>query len=317
MTANPPTSQSKRTVTAVTLKAENIHCGQRLDVFVADGAGVSRSLAQQLITEGAVTVDGKKASKSYKLIGAETVEVLLPEPKKLDNQPQELPITIVYEDEHLLVVDKPRGMVVHPAAGNPDGTLVNALLYHCAGRLSSINGVERPGIVHRIDKMTSGLLMVAKTDEAHNGLAAQIAAHTFDRKYEAVVIGSLKDDEGRIDRPIARHKVDRKKMCVDSTGREATTLWRVIDRFDGYTHIECTLLTGRTHQIRVHMQSMGHPLLGDIVYGDKTDRFHLEGQCLWAKYIAFTHPITGERMQFTADMPDYFSKILAKLDKIR
>lgn len=301
----------------MTLKAEDLHSGQRLDVFVADGMGISRSLAQQLISDGSVTVDGKKPSKSYKLIGAETVKVILPEPKKLDNMPQKLPIKIIYEDEYMLVVDKSRGMVVHPAAGNPDGTLVNALLYHCAGRLSSINGVERPGIVHRIDKMTSGLLMVAKTDEAHNGLAAQIAAHTFDRKYEAVVIGNLKDDEGRIDRPIARHKVDRKKMCVDGTGREATTLWRVLNRYDGYTHVECTLLTGRTHQIRVHMQSIGHPLLGDIIYGDKTDRFHLEGQCLWAKYIAFTHPITGERMQFTADMPEYFSKILAKLDKIR
>lgn len=301
----------------MTLNVGMPFCGQRLDIFVASEAGVSRSQAQELIADGAVTVDGKKASKSYKIAGGEIVEVVLPEPKKLDNMPQELPVKIIYEDEYMLVVDKPRGMVVHPAAGNPDGTLVNALLYHCAGRLSSINGVERPGIVHRIDKMTSGLLMVAKTDEAHNGLAAQIASHSFDRKYEAVVIGNLKEDEGRIDRPIARHKVDRKKMCVDSTGREATTLWRVLDRFDGYTHVECTLLTGRTHQIRVHMQSIGHPLLGDIIYGDKTDRFHLDGQCLWAKYIAFTHPITGERMQFTADMPEYFSKILAKLDKIR
>lgn len=306
-----------RAVKAMTLNVGMPFCGQRLDIFVASEAGVSRSQAQELIADGAVTVDGKKASKSYKIAGGEIVEVVLPEPKKLDNMPQELPVKIIYEDEYMLVVDKPRGMVVHPAAGNPDGTLVNALLYHCAGRLSSINGVERPGIVHRIDKMTSGLLMVAKTDEAHNGLAAQIASHSFDRKYEAVVIGNLKEDEGRIDRPIARHKVDRKKMCVDSTGREATTLWRVLDRFDGYTHVECTLLTGRTHQIRVHMQSIGHPLLGDIIYGDKTDRFHLDGQCLWAKYIAFTHPITGERMQFTADMPEYFSKILAKLDKIR
>lgn len=306
-----------RAVKAMTLNVGMPFCGQRLDIFVASEAGVSRSQAQELIADGAVTVDGKKVSKSYKIAGGEIVEVVLSEPKKLDNMPQELPVKIIYEDEYMLVVDKPRGMVVHPAAGNPDGTLVNALLYHCAGRLSSINGVERPGIVHRIDKMTSGLLMVAKTDEAHNGLAAQIASHSFDRKYEAVVIGNLKEDEGRIDRPIARHKVDRKKMCVDSTGREATTLWRVLDRFDGYTHVECTLLTGRTHQIRVHMQSIGHPLLGDIIYGDKTDRFHLDGQCLWAKYIAFTHPITGERMQFTADMPEYFSKILAKLDKIR
>lgn len=300
----------------MTFKAEDINCGQRLDVFVASSAGVSRSMAQQLISDGNVVIDGKKASKSYKIIGGENIEVVLPEPKKLDNIPQELPVKIVYEDEYMLVVDKPRGMVVHPAAGNPDGTLVNALLYHCDGRLSNINGVERPGIVHRIDKMTSGLLMVAKTNEAHNGLAVQIAAHTFDRKYEAVAIGSFPDDEGRIDRPIARHRTDRKKMCIDSTGREATTLWRVLNRYSGYTHIECTLLTGRTHQIRVHMQSIGHPLLGDTVYGDKADRFHLEGQCLWAKYISFTHPITGERMQFTAEMPDYFSKILDKLDRI-
>lgn len=205
----------------MTLNAGMSFCGQRLDIFLASEAGVSRSQAQELIADGAVTVDGKKASKSYKIAGGEIVEVVLPEPKKLDNMPQELPVKIIYEDEYMLVVDKPRGMVVHPAAGNPDGTLVNALLYHCAGRLSSINGVERPGIVHRIDKMTSGLLMVAKTDEAHNGLAAQIASHSFDRKYEAVVIGNLKEDEGRIDRPIARHKVDRKKMCVDSTGQRS------------------------------------------------------------------------------------------------
>ncbi len=298
------------------LNADVLCCGQRLDVFVASGAEVSRSQAQDLIENGAVTVDGKKVSKSYKIIGGETIEVVLPEIKKLDNIPQELPVNIVYEDEYMLVVDKPRGMVVHPAAGNPDGTLVNALLYHCMGRLSSINGVERPGIVHRIDKMTSGLLMVAKTDEAHKSLAGQIASHSFERKYEAVVIGNLKDDEGRIDRPIARHKVDRKKMCVDVAGREATTLWRVIKRYKGYTHVECTLLTGRTHQIRVHMQSIGHPLLGDIVYGDKADRFDLGGQCLWAKYIAFDHPITGERMHFTAEMPEYFGSILDKLDKI-
>lgn len=296
--------------------ADQSLCGARLDVFVADKAGVSRSLAQTLITDGNVSVDGKAVAKNYKLKGTETVLIILPEAKKLDNEPQDLPLNIVYEDEYMLVVDKPRGMVVHPAAGNLDGTLVNALLYHCDGRLSSINGVERPGIVHRIDKMTSGLLMVAKTDAAHRGLAEQIAAHSFGRKYECIVLGNPKDDFGTVDRPIGRHPVDRKRMCIDSKGRAATTLWRVLGRYDGYTHVECTLLTGRTHQIRVHMQSIGHPVLGDNVYGDKKDTFHLGGQCLWAKYISFVHPITGVQMEFSAEMPDYFRQILSKLNKI-
>ncbi len=290
--------------------------GSRLDVLVADKSGVSRSLAQTLIEGGGVQVDGKSVAKNYRLRGGETVTVTLPETKKLDNEPQNLPLCIIYEDEYMLVVDKPRGMVVHPAAGNYDGTLVNALLYHCDGRLSSINGVERPGIVHRIDKMTSGLLMVAKTDAAHRGLAEQIQGHSFGRKYECIVLGNLKEDSGTIDRPIGRHPIDRKRMCIDPKGRPATTLWRVIGRYNGYTHVECTLLTGRTHQIRVHMQSIGHPLLGDTVYGDKKDTFRLGGQCLWAKYIGFTHPITGKAMEFTAEMPDYFIQILNKLNKI-
>ncbi len=297
----------------MTVRVTDADRDKRLDVYTSEMLGISRSLAQGLINDGLVKVNGCSCSKNYKLRPSDEVDAFLPPPVETENKPQDIPVDIVYEDEHLLVVDKPRGMVVHPAAGNPDGTLVNALLFHCKGRLSSINGEVRPGIVHRIDKMTSGLLIVAKTDEAHRGLSEQIALHSFVRKYECVCIGSFKEDCGTVDKPIGRHRTDRKKMAVDPAGRNAVTHWRVLQRFDGFTHLECTLETGRTHQIRVHMQSIGHPLLGDGVYGDKKDSFHLGGQCLFAKYISFTHPITGQILSFEAPRPAYFQHVLDKL----
>lgn len=292
------------------------HIGTRLDVFVSEELEISRSLAQSVIENGAVLVNGSVCAKNYRVSGGETVEVTLPEAKELEATPEDIPIDIVYEDEHLLVVDKPKGMVVHPAAGNESGTLVNALLYHCRGRLSSINGVIRPGIVHRIDKDTSGLLIVAKTDEAHRGLASQIAAHSFTRRYEAIVDGNVKEDSGKIDLPIGRSEKDRKKMAVTyKNSREAVTYWRVLGRYNGYTHLGLTLETGRTHQIRVHMSHLGHPVTGDAVYGRETNKFGLVGQCLFARYISFVHPITGETLSFEADYPDYFTETLAKLNK--
>ena len=285
----------------------------RLDSFAAKICEISRSRAQELIADGLITVNGKKCEKKLLLSEGDVVSVDLPPEKELEAIPQDIPIDIVYEDEHLLVVDKPRGMVVHPAPGNPDGTLVNALLYHCKGRLSSINGVIRPGIVHRIDKDTSGLLIVAKTDSAHHGLAEQIAVHSFVRKYEAIVGGRFKEESGTVCAPIGRHKTDRKKMAVtDHNSKEATTHWRILAEGTQYTHLELTLETGRTHQIRVHMSHIGHPVAGDTVYGNARYRLGMEGQCLFAKYISFVHPITGETMTFEAARPAYFSDALAR-----
>lgn len=285
----------------------------RLDAFSAKAFGISRARAQELISDGLLTVDGKTREKKYLLSEGETVEIELPPEKELEAIPQNIPIDIVYEDEYLLVVDKPRGMVVHPAAGNPDGTLVNALLYHCKGRLSSINGVIRPGIVHRIDKDTSGLLIVAKTDEAHKGLAEQIAVHSFERKYEAIVGGHLREKSGTVSAPIGRHKTDRKKMAVtEHNSKEATTHYRVVSEGNTYSHLELTLETGRTHQIRVHMAYIGHPVAGDTVYGNARYRLGMEGQCLFAKYISFVHPISGEKMTFEAARPAYFSDALRR-----
>ncbi len=285
----------------------------RLDAFSAKVFEISRARAQELISEGLLTVDGKKREKKYLLTAGETVEIELPPEKELEAIPQNIPIDIIYEDEYLLVVDKPRGMVVHPAAGNPDGTLVNALLYHCKGRLSSINGVIRPGIVHRIDKDTSGLLIVAKTDDAHKGLAEQIAVHSFERKYEAIVGGHLREKNGTVSAPIGRHKTDRKKMAVtEVNSKEATTHYRVVAEGNLYSHLELTLETGRTHQIRVHMAHIGHPVAGDTVYGNARYRLGMEGQCLFAKYISFIHPISGEKMTFEAARPAYFSDALRR-----
>ncbi len=283
----------------------------RLDVFVSEQCSVSRSLAQTVIKDGGVKVNGCVCLKSCKLKPGDTVEAAIPAPRALEAVPQDIPVDIVYEDDHLLVVDKPKGMVVHPANGNEDGTLVNALLYRCRGRLSSINGVVRPGIVHRIDKDTSGLLIVAKTDEAHAGLAEQIASHSFIRRYEAVCDGNFGEDSGVCDLPIGRSEKDRKKMAVtQKNSRTARTEWEVLGRYRGYTHLRLTLFTGRTHQIRVHMAHIGHPVTGDGVYGKAKNPFGLVGQCLFARYISFTHPVTGQTLSFEAPYPEYFAKTL-------
>ena len=294
--------------------AEKENIGTRLDIFVSVSESVSRSVAQELISNGDVTVNGKQSTKNYKLREGDMVETTLPPPELIEALPQDIPVDIVYEDEYLLVVNKPQGMVVHPAPGNPDGTLVNALLHHCAGRLSSINGKIRPGIVHRIDKDTAGLLIVAKTDAAHTGLAEQIAVHSFTRRYRTIVVGNIREDSGTIDKPIGRSGTDRKKFAVTNVNsKPAVTHYRVIERLAGYTHLELTLETGRTHQIRVHMAYMGHPVIGDPVYGNPKHSLDLRGQCLFAEYISFTHPITGEIMSFGAELPDFFKDVLRRI----
>ena len=293
--------------------------GKRIDSWLAERIeGLTRSAAQNLLSEQAVSCNGQPLKKNYKLVGGEAVTIQLPELKEVDLKPENIPLDIVYEDADIVVVNKPRGMVVHPAAGNWDGTLVNALMYHCGDSLSGINGEHRPGIVHRIDKDTSGLLVVAKNDAAHQSLAAQIAAHTAYRGYEAIVVGSVKDDTGTVDKPIARHKTDRKKMAIVEGGREAITHYTVIKRYNGYTHMAFQLETGRTHQIRVHMASIGHPIIGDPVYGLKKDRFsNIGGQCLHAAKLTLTHPRTGERMDFSASLPQYFTEVLDKLERMQ
>jgi len=289
--------------------------GTRIDKLLsAQLSDMSRSALQKLTEDGSVLVGGKAVSKNYKLKNGDVITVDIPEPQELKAEPQDIPIDIVYEDDALLVVNKPKGMVVHPAAGNPDGTLVNALLYHCKGRLSSINGVIRPGIVHRIDKFTSGLLMVAKTDKAHNSLAAQIKEHSFTREYNAVCVGRFKEPTGTINEPIGRSKFDRKKMCVTyQNSKEAVTHYEVIEEFGQYSLVRFRLETGRTHQIRVHSAFIGHPVLGDDVYGRPYKG--IEGQCLHAKKLGFVHPETGEYMEFDSQLPDYFTRILDKLRK--
>ncbi len=288
--------------------------GSRLDAFLAlNLEGKTRSAVQKLMDQGKVLVNGKAGRKNDKVKPGDSIRVEIPEPEPLELLPQDIPLDIVYEDEHLLVVNKPKGMVVHPAPGNPDGTLVNALLYHCGQSLSGINGVIRPGIVHRIDKDTSGLLMVAKNDLAHQSLAAQIAAHTFTRMYNTVVYGNLKTDEGTISAPIARHPTDRKKMAVVPGGREAVTHYQALERLPGFTLVECRLETGRTHQIRVHMAHIGHPVAGDPVYGPKKCITSLNGQCLHARLLGFVHPATGEYMEFDSGLPPYFTDFLEKL----
>lgn len=287
--------------------------GVRIDKWLADAdCGVSRSMLQKLLKEEKVTVNGRTVGKSYQLKDGDRIEVEIPEPTPLDVVPENIPIEIVYSDDSLLVVNKPKGMVVHPAAGNYSGTLVNALLYHCKGQLSSINGVIRPGIVHRIDKNTSGLLIVAKTDLAHQKLAEQIKAHSFTREYHAVVCGRFKEPTGIIDAPIGRHHTDRKKMCVtDRNSKEARTEYTVLDEFDNYSYVKLKLFTGRTHQIRVHMSYIGHPVFGDDVYGKPSK--YCEGQCLHAKKIGFIHPADGEYYEFDSELPEYFKFVLNKL----
>lgn len=294
-------------------QAENDDIGQRLDKWlISKDIDITRSALQKLIDDGGVTVGGAPQNKSYKLRAGDSVMITIPEPKELEVTPQDIPIEIVYEDEHLLVVNKPKGMVVHPAPGNHDGTLVNALLYHCKGRLSSINGVIRPGIVHRIDKNTSGLLIVAKTDNAHNHLAKQISEHSFTREYRAVVCGRLKEQKGTIDAPIGRDKRDRKKMCVCmQNSKHAVTHYELIEQYEKYAYMKFILETGRTHQIRVHCAYTGHPVLGDDVYGKPFKG--IDGQCLHAKKLGFIHPETKEYMEFDSELPGYFTDILRKI----
>lgn len=275
---------------------------------------LSRSSAQQLIEDGLVLVNGLVCSKKTTVKCGDEIEITLPEPTVLSVEAENIPLDIVYEDEHLLVVNKPKGMVVHPAAGNYTGTLVNALMYHCGDSLSGINGVIRPGIVHRIDKDTSGLLVVAKTDTAHRGLAEQIKEHSFTRIYNTVVVGNIKDDSGTIDAPIGRHPKDRKKQAVtDKNSKNAVTHYEVLERFNGFTFLKITLETGRTHQIRVHMAYRGNPVAGDMVYGNPKKTYGLEGQCLNASTIGFIHPVTGEYLEFTTELPEYFKDFLRRI----
>lgn len=276
----------------------------------------TRSHIQSVLSDGAVKVNGKTVGKSCKLSPGDEVVFTVPEPTILSAEPENITLDIIYEDSDLLVVNKPRGLVVHPAPGNESGTLVNALMYHCKGSLSGINGVIRPGIVHRIDKDTSGLLIVAKNDFSHEKLAMQIKDHSFKRQYRAVVHGNIKDDFGTVDAPIGRSTKDRKKMCVtDKNSRHAVTHYEVLDRFDGFTYIKVTLETGRTHQIRVHMSYIGHPVAGDPVYGPKNGVTKLNGQCLHAGLIGFIHPRDGRYMEFESDLPDYFTAFLKSLKK--
>ena len=288
--------------------------GLRLDVFLAARVeGLTRSAAQRLLEEGAVTLGGRGVKKNEKTAAGAVYEVLLPEPEPLDVLPQDIPLDVRYEDEDVIVVNKPVSMVVHPAPGHPDGTLVNALLYHCGDSLSGINGVLRPGIVHRIDRDTSGLIIAAKNDAAHLSLASQLQDHSLYREYRAVCVGNLREDQGTVDAPLARHRTDRKKMAVDREGKRAVTHWSVLERYPGYTYIQCRLETGRTHQIRVHMASTGHPLLGDTVYGAKKPVPGLAGQCLHAFRLSFLHPRTGERVAVECPLPGWFEAVLTKL----
>lgn len=296
-----------------TVGSEN--AGERLDKVVSMSLKeLTRSYVQNLIEKDSIFIDGRASNKSCKVKLGEKIKVILPEPQRILAEPEDIPIEIIYEDEDLMVVNKEKGMVVHPAVGNYKGTLVNALLFHCKGTLSSINGLIRPGIVHRIDKNTSGLLIVAKSDFAHKDLAEQIKSHSFSREYEAVVYGKFKGDNGTIDAPIGRHKVDRKRMAViKENSRNAITHYKVVKRYNDFTHLRLRLETGRTHQIRVHMAYIGHPVAGDEVYGPKKVLKELHGQCLHAKMIGFIHPRTKEYMEFENNLPLYFKNFLAKL----
>lgn len=289
--------------------------GERIDTLLARSLeGFSRSALQRMSEEGRVTLNGVAVRKNYRVSAGDEFEVSLPEPELTEIKAQDIPLDIAYEDEYLIVVNKPRGMVVHPAPGHADGTLVNALVYHCGDSLSGIGGEKRPGIVHRIDKDTSGLLIVAKNDYAHQFLSAQLSDHSLSRVYEAVVRGGFREDEGTVNAPIGRHPIDRKRMAVtDKNSRAAVTHWSVIARYRGYTHVKCVLETGRTHQIRVHMAHIGHPLLGDGLYGAPCPDKGLEGQCLHARFLRFIHPGTKEPMVIEAPLPQYFTTVLSKL----
>jgi len=294
--------------------------GVRADQFLSQALdNLTRSAAQKLLEAGHVLRDGKALKKNDKLKEGDEITVLIPDPTEVEILPQDIPLDVVYEDEDVIVVNKPVGMVVHPAPGHPDGTLVNALMYHCGDSLSGINGELRPGIVHRIDRDTSGLIIAAKNDAAHLALAEQLQDHSLYREYEAVIIGGLKSDEGTIDLPIARHATDRKKMAINHyNGRRAVTHWTVLERFSGYTHLQCRLETGRTHQIRVHLAAQGHPVLGDPVYSGERKGFpELAGQCLHARKLSFIHPRTGERLTLECPLPDYFTATLARCARMQ
>ena len=305
-------------IKSFTVTSEDAGC--RLDQYLARYCELTRSAVQKLCDDGNVLRCGKTAVKNEKLKVNDIIEVTIPDPEPTEALPENIPIDVVYEDNDLLVVNKPKGMVVHPAPGNYTGTLVNALLYHCGDSLSGINGVIRPGIVHRIDKDTSGLLIVAKNDKAHLSLAEQISTHSFLRSYEAVAVGRFRETSGTIHAPIGRHPSDRKKMAIVRDGRDATTHWEVLTQYAGFTHVKCVLETGRTHQIRVHLSSIGHPLFCDPVYGGGNTPFEKQmasqlcGQCLHARTIGFNHPISGKQMYFESDLPDYFTALLKKLE---
>ena len=295
------------------LTAATEHAGVRLDAFLSADGALTRSQAARLIAEGRVRVNGKPAAKSARLSGGETVTVDVPQLREPALPPQDLPLDVVYEDDDVIVVNKPTGLVVHPAPGHPDGTLVNALLHHCGDSLSGIGGEKRPGIVHRIDRDTSGLIIAAKNDAAHLALSAQLKDHSLSRTYECLVTGNMKQDSGTVDAPIGRSSADRKKMAVVPTGRRAVTHWEVVARYPGVTHLRCRLETGRTHQIRVHMAYIGHPILGDTVYGAKKPVPGLTGQCLHATGLRFIHPRTGEPVELHCPLPPEFTAMLQKL----
>ena len=295
------------------LTAATEHAGIRLDAFLSADGALTRSQAARLIAEGRVRVNGKPAAKSARLSGGETVTVDVPQLRETALPPQDIPLDVVYEDDDVIVVNKPTGLVVHPAPGHPDGTLVNALLHHCGDSLSGIGGEKRPGIVHRIDRDTSGLIIAAKNDAAHLALSAQLKDHSLSRTYECLVTGNMKQDSGTVDAPIGRSSADRKKMAVVPTGRRAVTHWEVVARYPGVTHLRCRLETGRTHQIRVHMAYIGHPILGDTVYGAKKPVPGLTGQCLHATGLRFVHPRTGEPVELHCPLPPEFTAMLQRL----
>ncbi|MBE6597661.1 MAG: RluA family pseudouridine synthase [Ruminococcaceae bacterium] len=308
---------------AISLSAEESDAGVRIDSFIAARCDVSRSAVAKLIEREKVLVNGKAVQKNYKLRGGETLEVEIPLPEDSTAEPEDIPLDVVYEDEDIIVVNKPKGMVVHPAPGNPSGTLVNALLYHCKGSLSGVGGVVRPGIVHRIDKDTAGLIVSAKNDSSHLFLSEEIKEHKVSRIYYAIVLGNFKEDEGTVDAPIGRHPVDRKRMAVirdpSKGAKRAVTHFSVVERFGRFSFVRCELETGRTHQIRVHMSSIGHPLMGDTVYGgggtdfERQNKKYINGQCLFAAELWLTHPVTREKMQFKAELPFDMSLLLEKL----
>lgn len=300
----------------ITIEVKPENEGERLDKFIADNSDISRSYAAKLCDEGLVTLSDKQLKKKDRVSVGDKIVIQIPEPTELSVEGEDIPLDIVYEDSDVIVINKPQGMCVHPAVGNESGTLVNGLVYHCGNELSAINGVIRPGIVHRIDKDTSGLLIVAKNNDAHLKLSEQLKERKALRKYIALVNGNIREDSGTVNKPISRNPSDRKKMAVVAGGREAVTHFNVLERFGQYTLIECILETGRTHQIRVHMASIGHSIVGDPLYGIKKEKFNLNGQLLHAKTIGFEHPSTGKMMEFSSEIPEYFENVLKKLRKL-